>query len=265
MKLDRLRVSELDEETKAQAVAVVPLGALEQHGSHLPMGTDYMIVGSIAERLEARLPNQVLLVPSVWLGHSDHHLEIGAISADVRTYMGMIKSIVRSLVTFGMRKILLLSGHGRNDIPAKAAMLELKNEFREVDDLFVLFASYWQFNQAVIDKETKEPFRSETGGHLGSVGHASDTETSLILYLDEECVDMAQAELCAGGPRSTVQSPGNGRSRRGFPVYLTTDALEWSKHGVNGTPAGGTADAGKRIVEGVTDELADFILAFMEW
>lgn len=265
MKLDRIRVCDIDQTRKSKLVAVVPLGALEQHGPHLPMGTDYFAVRSIAERVEAGLPDDVLLVPAVWMGHSDHHLAIGAISADVQTYMGMISSIVRSLVKFGVRKILLLSGHGRNDIPAKTAMLALKNEYRDIEDLFVLFAQYWQFDQAVIDEETKEPFRAESGARLGSVGHASDTETSLILYLEPTCVDMEQAKLCAGGPRSVVDSVQNSRARKGHPVYMTTDALEWSPHGVNGTPAGGTEDAGRRIVDGVVVKIEGFLKEFLAW
>lgn len=75
----------------ARTVAVLPLGSTEQHGRHLPCDTDTLLVTRIAEVLEARCERHVLLLPTMWLGHSPHHQSFGAtLSAGHRVYTDML-------------------------------------------------------------------------------------------------------------------------------------------------------------------------------
>jgi creatinine amidohydrolase len=105
-------VSKLDREV---VVAVVPLGSMEQHGLHMPFSTDTTIVTELARRVELALAESVLLLPTMWLGHSPHHLAFpGSISVDSRPYADMLKGICHSLVLGGFRHIFLLNGHGGN-------------------------------------------------------------------------------------------------------------------------------------------------------
>ena len=86
-------------------VFVVPLGALEQHGRHLPLITDTAIIAEIARRVESRMPRQIVLAPVQWLGHSPHHRRFGCVSLELTPYVEMIRGMCDSLIHMGARKI----------------------------------------------------------------------------------------------------------------------------------------------------------------
>src|SRR5579862_8917957 len=81
---------------------LVPTGSLEQHGPHLPLFTDSLIVTAVAEAVEKRLPSQVLVTPTLWLGASGHHLKFpGSLSASFEGYGEAIRSVAESLIPHG--------------------------------------------------------------------------------------------------------------------------------------------------------------------
>src|SRR6266700_2135954 len=94
----------------AGRVFVVPLGSLEQHGHHLPVFTDSLIVSHLSTRVEELRSEQIVTLPVEWLGHSPHHRRFGCVSLDFFPYVEMIRGICRSLIHIGARKILLLNG-----------------------------------------------------------------------------------------------------------------------------------------------------------
>src|SRR5688500_8154854 len=88
-------------------IVVVPTGAHEQHGHHLPLLTDSMIGEEIIRRAQYDLQDGVLFAPMLWLGHSPHHLEFtGTISVSGDTYIRIIEDITESLIRGGFRRIL---------------------------------------------------------------------------------------------------------------------------------------------------------------
>src|SRR3569623_2496374 len=95
----------------ADRIFVVPLGSLEQHGLHLPVFTDSLIIGHVADRVEQLAGDRIVLLPVQWLGHSPHHRRFGCVSLDLMPYVEMIRGMCRSLVAIGARRILLLTGH----------------------------------------------------------------------------------------------------------------------------------------------------------
>ena len=106
------------------AIAVVPLGATEQHGPHLPTGTDYFTVEWLA-REGARLASEqvpVIVAPALPFGSSDHHFVFGGtISLSTETYYRVLRDVVGSLVKDGFSRIFLLNGHGGNHELAQLA------------------------------------------------------------------------------------------------------------------------------------------------
>src|SRR5438309_3873770 len=124
-------------------IFVVPLGSLEQHGRHLPVFTDSLIIGHVADRVEELCSERIVMLPVQWLGHSPHHRRFGCVSLDLMPYVQMICGMGRSLVAIGARRILLLNGHGGNDIPCKAALRELKSEYEDLRNLYIAYATYW--------------------------------------------------------------------------------------------------------------------------
>ena len=127
----------------ANRIFVVPLGSLEQHGHHLPVFTDSIIIGHVADRVERLRTEKIVMLPVQWLGHSPHHRRFGSVSLDLMPYVEMICGMCRSLIGIGARKIFLMNGHGGNDIPCKAAQRELKSEFEDMRDLYIVYAAYW--------------------------------------------------------------------------------------------------------------------------
>src|SRR5437763_4023263 len=98
-------------------------------------------------------------------------------------YVGIIQGLCRSLVAMGARRILLLNGHGGNDIPCKAALRELKTEFESFHDLYIAYATYWNLAAAEFQAIRESP--------VGGMGHACEMETSILLARDPATVDVA--------------------------------------------------------------------------
>src|SRR5678815_4737905 len=104
---------------------VFPVAALEQHGHHLPLFTDSMLLGEIIRRATERLGQRVLFAPLLWLGNSDHHLDFaGTLSASPRTYLDLLNGLAGDFVQHGFRRLIFINGHGGNDVPGRQPRLQ---------------------------------------------------------------------------------------------------------------------------------------------
>src|SRR6476469_3933502 len=91
---------------------VFPVAALEQHGRHMPLFTDSLLLGEVVKRVGARYEERVLFAPLQWLGNSEHHLDFpGTLSAPPRVYLDLLNSLANDFVTHGFRRIVFLTGH----------------------------------------------------------------------------------------------------------------------------------------------------------
>src|SRR5215813_4181542 len=101
---------------------VFPVAALEQHGAHLPVFTDSLLLGEILRRASEQFTRSVLFAPLLWLGNSHHHLDFsGTLSASPRTYLEMLEDLAENLLHHGFRRLVFLNGHGGNDVPGRQA------------------------------------------------------------------------------------------------------------------------------------------------
>src|SRR2546423_15565666 len=99
MKFAELTWPLLREVPRDRTAVVAPIAACEQHSRHLPVFTDTILVTGVAEGVEKRLPEQVLLLPTLWLGASHHHLPFGAtLSADVETPIRLLAGLLTPLL-----------------------------------------------------------------------------------------------------------------------------------------------------------------------
>ncbi len=155
---------------------VIPIAAVEQHGGHLPVFTDSMLLGEVVRRAGEALGDRVVWAPLLWLGNSHHHLDFaGTLSAAPRTYLDVLGDLIDNLVTHGFRRLVLLNGHGGNIVPAQQAVFEARQRYRQRDDLLLLAATYWllggkpdEVDSTIVQKQ---------------MGHACEWETSMILRL----------------------------------------------------------------------------------
>lgn len=239
----------------AQKIFLVPLGSIEQHGHHMPLSTDTSIVEGLAKALDNRFGKDVLLLPTLWCGHSTHHLAFpGTVSITQDVYAAMLVDICDSLIKAGARKIFLLNGHGGNDIPARYALREVKSRHSDLHDLQVVFASYWS-----IAAETLSRVRES---EMGGMGHACEMETSVMLHLHKDLVHMDKARR--DGPKHP--SPfRKGDMQKGSPVYMVEDFNEISETGTVGWPDLASPEKGKLFFDGIVDEVAAFMDDFKSW
>jgi creatinine amidohydrolase len=150
MQLASMKWTQVKDLCFSNLIALVPLGSIEQHSRHLPLSVDTDVITELAQQVEKERSDRVVLLPTLWLGHSPHHRFFACLSLDLRTYMDVIIGLCDSLVLPGFRKILFLNGHGGNEIAAKAALREVKSKYESNHDLKIGFASYWALGQKTL-------------------------------------------------------------------------------------------------------------------
>jgi creatinine amidohydrolase len=180
MVLARMTWKEVAEASR-EAVVVIPTGSLEQHGPHLPLFTDTILVTAVAEAVERELGDRALLTPALWLGASGHHLAFpGTLSASFEAYGAAVESVVESLAPHGFRKFFVLNGHGGNAEPNGVALRRLKARH---PNLTLGHGGYFAFAGAVMGEVLEGP--------LKEIRHACEGEASLMLHLAPELVRTA--------------------------------------------------------------------------
>lgn len=252
MLLENLTWPEVKKLNLSKKIVLFPLGSFEQHGPHLPLTTDTDIVTAIARCLEERRPSQILCLPTLWPGHSTHHLFFpGTLSVRQMPYIQLVIELCHSIVKMGGKKIFLLNGHGGNDVPLRAALRELKSDFPHAK---FVFASYWSL--------ASQSIKSVRESQLGGLGHACEMETSLMLHLHPDRVKLHLAKR--DGPKHTdpYRKSDMQYSR---PVYFVNEFHEVSPTGTIGQPDLATAEKGKRFLDGIVAEVGAFADEFLKW
>jgi len=234
---------------------VLPVGTVEQHGPHLPFTTDTDIVTAIAVAVERANPDGIVLLPTLWLGHSTHHMRFpGTLDVRQMHYIAVIQDLCRSILSMGATKIFLLNGHGGNDVPVRAGLREVKTELADREAVHVLYAAYWMLAAASI-REIRE-------SELGGVGHACEMETSLMLHLHPQRVRMELARR--DGPKHT--SPYRKADMQyAKPVYAVNEFHEISESGVVGHPDLATAEKGRRFFDAIVRDVSAFAEDLLAW
>ena len=224
---------------------VVPIAALEQHGDHMPLFTDSLLVGEVVRRAAEEVGDRILVAPVMWLGNSEHHLDFpGTMTAAPRTYLDMLNNMVDNLLTHGFRRILLLNGHGGNIVPSSQAMFEVRQRHRERRDLLLLSSTYWLLGGV------------PEGGHnwdQRQMGHAGEWETSMMLRLRPDLVQDYQA--CQTVPFGDF-FPGAARA------WITKERTE---AGHIGSPQLATAEKGETLFSTFTTDVVRLLTKMADW
>lgn len=239
-----LKAPALRELAKKDTVVIVPVASTEQHGPHLPTQVDCLLVGEIAGRAatQASATIPTIVTPVVWTGLAEHHMSLGAtISFDYDTFFAVLSGICRSLTRHGFRKILLLNGHGGNI----AALTVAVNELAPALDAPIATATYWLLAQQEFSKILERQ---------ANVRHACEAETSMVLALRPDLVDMSLA-ADAVGPTSPEL----------IDIIRTSAAHRWqsfqsrTSHGAIGDPRAATAEKGARLIQVAGNAVAALI------
>jgi creatinine amidohydrolase len=218
---------------------VVAFGAVEQHGHHLPLGTDAIFGDELSRRLAERL--NAFRAPTVRVGCSRHHLEFpGTMSIEEETFHEVVGDIVRGWARHGFRRVVILPTHGGNFAPVAAALEKLGPldgvQVVGVSDLGMLI-------QATLGLGEELGVPPSEGGV-----HGGEWETSMMLELRPELVKMDRAVAGYTGDLET------GIQRFiGEGVHVLTDT------GVFGDPANASAEHGRLYIERLLDLAAGLV------
>jgi creatinine amidohydrolase len=226
-----LTMDEIGEAAAAGAVAVLPVGATEQHGPHLATGTDTLLADHVAGAA-AELTGDVVLPPLPYgcsLGHTDRWP--GTLSLHPATMIAVVVEIGRWAHASGFRKLVLVNGHATNGPPCQSAILQLRHD---LPDLRPRFVSIFDLTPAIAERYTED----------APDFHANEAETSMVLHLAESNVRAARS---VDEPDRTV-----GRVLS-YPMPAVTSS------GVVGKPTAASAARGAELVEQLVEALAELL------
>jgi|SRR5689334_21135737 len=220
---------EVSELASRYALAIVPLGSLEFHGPHNPLGSDSIIISGIAERVAVR--TNALLFPTLSFtqcpAHTAHFRGTISIRPEVMTMY--FADVLRNVLHLGFRRIFILNGHDGNIGPGRGAIAQVADE---TNDSQLLFASWWEF----LSNETMKSmgmFKQANGGH----GHGGPLETSAVASFRPDLIHLEKARDLPEPPDLSG----------GSPYFLQKSAAkDWP--GYSGHVSEASAEKGRKLV-----------------
>jgi creatinine amidohydrolase len=233
------------------AIAVLPTAATEQHGPHMAVGTDTLLVTTVAERAAQAAADTVpvIITPPLPFGSSHHHYPFGGtLSLTSEVFAGAVRDVLVGLVRDGFRKLVVLNGHGGNKDLIGAASQDLVNRLGEAAT--VASCNYWDIARPALVAADLLPAERIPG-------HAGHFETSAILALRPDWVD---EDARAGTSDMSAESTG-------LDVELTGAVVQtygaWSRSpGHTDDPAAASAGLGKQMLDIIVEQVACFFRNF---
>jgi creatinine amidohydrolase len=230
---------------------IIPIGATEQHGPHLPVMVDHRLAFEVATRA-ARImaPREAVVVtPVIPFGMSEHHMSLGGtITLDFATMAAVVRCVAESAIRLGFRRLFVLNGHGGNI----AALETIVTELSVRHHLPIGCAAYWQLAQAeiaaLLDRQT-------------AVLHACEAETSMLMATDLDLVETEMLSQCHGAlipGASAIEGVNPG-------AYRWRQLGSRSPNGVIGDASTASAEKGERLLQASAEAVADALLTPAFW
>ena len=228
-------------------VAVLPVAAVEQHGPHLPLNVDTALVDGVIAAALPHLPTDapVLVLPTQQVGLSPEHERFaGTLTLSPATLIALWTELGACVARAGVRKLLLFNSHG-----GQVSVMDIvARELRARHGLLVYSASWYSLPQPDAVQALFPPEEHRFGIHAG------DVETSMMLALRPDLVDMAQAQhFHSSSQDRAAHYPilGNGRSAK-----LGWQMQDYTPCGAVGNAAAATADKGRAVIDAAAQQLA---------
>ena len=243
MKIESMTSPDIDALPR-DTLVIVPVASLEQHSDHLPVLTDTLIAQECVDRLENRMGKQILMLPVMWLGDSQHHMRYaGTISASSETHLLVMFDIIASMASHGFTRYLIVNTHGGNE--ANIAVL-LQRIMTDMEGIEVVACTPYG---GPSEDETEA---IQEAGKKGS-SHAGETETSMILAIRPDWVRPERFHIDGQSAFPTVP---------GIKTYRRFD--ERTERGAIGDSRAGTAEKGERFFEACVDNLEQICIHIIE-
>ncbi len=237
----KLRADELREQARQNAIVVLPVDSLEQHGPHLPVEVASLLGATVAARTAQKVlaaGQKILVLPVLWTGQSEHHMSFGGtVTLDNAAFAALIEGVVRSVLRHGFRRIVLLNAHGGNENALRA----ITDDLTPTLGVPIVQFTYWYAAAAAIAKilETQ-----------GGLSHACEAETSMMMAIRPELVALDRIPLAKSNATPDVSDVVGGG------VYLWRSIGSRSASGVIGNPEAATPAKGEALFDAISSTLA---------
>jgi creatinine amidohydrolase len=226
---------------------VFPVSATEQHGPHLPLATDRMIGEHFCDALSKAIPDKVIILPIMSIGCSEHHMDFaGSLSIQHQTFLSQAEDILSSVARHGFKNIIVFNSHGGN---LAASQLLLEKFGADNQNLNIVLATWWKLaSDALLEL-------NETGP--GGVGHAGEFETSLMLHIRPDLVQLDKREAM----KNIKSYPWAEMDMlRGSKASIFRSMKAMTTNGVFGNTSVCSAEKGIEITNIVTTSLKEIVL-----
>ncbi|MDW0156213.1 MAG: creatininase family protein [Nitrososphaeraceae archaeon] len=233
--IEEMNAIEVRNMINEKTIAIMVLGACENHGDHMPFGSDFIFPTEIAKRVATKVSN-VIVLPAIPYGVSMHHDKFQmTMSFDPETMIGIISDILSSLDHNKIRRVLIINGHDGNIGPIEIAARTMKNKNPEM--IIACLESWW----ILVGQLKKDLFDIWNG-----LGHGGEAETSAVLAVRPDLVNLESA------PEEVIPKlPENIR------IFWKFDEL--TSTGATGSPQKATIRKGNEILQLLEDVLISFI------
>lgn len=236
-----------------QPVVAIPIGAVEDHGPHTPLSTDNDILEGVLAECGRRAEDDLLVLPTIPFGLDEHHMDFpGVIAIDIPTALAYLSQTAVSVARHGFTHLLIVNGHGSNqsicDLAARQCVLATG-----------VICAATTVNAAVSPALVADVLDAERKGGFGSVGHACEYETAMMLHLHPERVQMDKAQRDIGQLKLKYFN-------WDYPEPSAYAWQDWwsrfSKEGICGDAAAATPEFGKRMFEVTVARFVELVREF---
>lgn len=243
--LRRSQLGALDRRTPV----LLPVAATEQHGEHLPLATDWLIGEEVARRVDDSFSGKLLILPTLRIGCSEHHMQFaGSLTLKHDTFRAVVADTVDSMTRHGFNRLVILNSHGGNQAVNSILSEQLGQTYPNLECAVL---NWWSV--------AADRLKNLQEGPIGSVGHACEFETSIILRIAPELVDMSLAE--DGGIQHHAASMQMDLLHRP-PAAWYRPFHTATANGVFGMPSLASAEKGERVLDAATQSLHELLLEF---
>ena len=195
--------ADLSEQARADAIVLLPIASMEQHGPHLPVGVDSILCEGVCRRAAEAvvLTIPVIVAPTLWCGMAEHHMAFGGtLTFDLATNRDVLWSLANSIERHGFKRMLIVNGHGGN-IAALAAILP---DLQRQSSLKIRTTTYFELAQAAMPAILEDQ---------DGVRHACEAETSLMMVVAPDTVRREKLPEAHGPAHSSTPPAGIARYR----------------------------------------------------
>lgn len=243
---------DLEKAIKQNALLILPIGTIEEHGRHLPVSTDSVIVSEIAKGVAEKLKGEIplLLLPTLWTGYSAREMTRwpGTIRIRPLVLILLIHDLLASLVEMGFRKIVILDGHGHHRGIIEVALREIGDEY----GVYPASVSPAGLSVGIYSKIRKSP----PGGSI----HGGEWETSLMLFFKQPVKEEELTDEDIMRYHSEFVPGDNFIGGKG--VFWSTWGIQRSKTGIYGDPTSASEETGRAVYEEIVEKLSQFLREF---